>query len=271
MIGVSADSLRCRISLRGLVAVERRHPHVHEDHREVLAQDGAQRGASRVGLDDEVAQRREHRPHREPLGGVVVDDEDGGLPAVAVRRLGGRVAVAISRALPVGRPAAAAPASHSARIGRKSAAVLDGLGDVRGGARVDAALALPGADLGGDGDDRELRAPRQLAHRPDRRVAVHDRHHDVHEHDVDVGRALERSRAPSSPPSAETTSSLPRSSSVVRAKMLRMSSSIDQRLHARQRRPERAWRRAAPPARAAAPRASQRRRRGRRGPGADGR
>ena len=43
----------------------------------------------------------------------------------------------------------------------------------------------------GDGDDREVVDRRSLAHGPHRLVAVHDRHHDVHEDDVDVRRRLE--------------------------------------------------------------------------------
>ena len=129
--------------LGGLVAVQRRHPDVHQDHREGLAQDGAQRRAARVGLDDGVAQRREHRPDREALGRVVVDDEDRGgrRRAVATRRSAVGVISAIGP-----RPCARRAGSHSPRTTRKSGR-LDRLGDVGGGAGVDAALALAGADL----------------------------------------------------------------------------------------------------------------------------
>ena len=45
--------------------------------------------------------------------------------------------------------------------------------------------------LRGDGDDRERREPLDRPDRADGLVAVHDRHHDVHQDDVDVRHPLE--------------------------------------------------------------------------------
>ena len=83
----------------------------------------------------------------------------------------------------------------------------------------------PATDLAGDGDDREVVEAVDRPDGADGVVAVHDRHHDVHQDDVDVGRPLERWRCASAPLSATMTSAWPRSSSAVIAKMLRKSSS----------------------------------------------
>ena len=108
--------------------------------------------------------------------------------------------------------------------GREELGGVDRLRNVVVGAGIDAALALAGRHLAGDGDDRERL---ELLDRPDGAdglVAVHDRHHDVHQDDVDV-RLRSRVAMASAPLSATVTSAWPRSRSAVRAKMLRKSSS----------------------------------------------
>ncbi len=61
-------------------------------------------------------------------------------------------------------------------------------------------VKMPGMDgfeiaehgLGGEGDDRQRTETRQGADGPHRFVAVHIRHHDIHEHGVEVRLALEQ-------------------------------------------------------------------------------
>ena len=186
MIGVRPSSAPLPDQLGRLVAVQRRHPDVHQDHREAA---GAGRRAARRGPS---------RPRR-PRGPAARASPGSRGACRRCRRRRGRRRRArcrpalVSRhqsSVSAARPAGAVAGSHSPRMSSRSAR-LDRLGHVLGGARIDAALALSGADVRGQGDDREVRAPRQLAHGPHRRVAVHHRHHDVDEHDVDVRRALE--------------------------------------------------------------------------------
>ena len=77
----------------------------------------------------------------------------------------------------------------------KSCAVSTGLRHVVVRAGVEAALALAGRHLAGDGDDGQRREPLDPPDGPDGVVPVHDRHHDVHEDDVDVRRRLEHGQA----------------------------------------------------------------------------
>jgi hypothetical protein len=63
---------------------------------------------------------------------------------------------------------------------------FDGLGDVVGGAGLEALLAVALHRLGGQGDDREVGEARVLADLAGGLVAVHLGHHDVHQDDVDV-------------------------------------------------------------------------------------
>ena len=65
-----------------------------------------------------------------------------------------------------------------------------GLGHVVVGPGVEAALALARHHLAGDGDDGEVLEPVDGTDGADGLVAVHDRHHDVHEHDVEIRRLL---------------------------------------------------------------------------------
>jgi hypothetical protein len=69
---------------------------------------------------------------------------------------------------------------------------VDRLGDVVVGSGLDAALALARHDLSGYGDDREVREPVDGPDRSHRGIAVHPRHHDVHQDDLDLGRPLEQ-------------------------------------------------------------------------------
>ena len=62
--------------LRRLEAVQLGHPDVHQDQREGLVKRRLERGPPGLDLDDRVAERRQHRPQRDPLVGVVVDDQD---------------------------------------------------------------------------------------------------------------------------------------------------------------------------------------------------
>ena len=52
-------------------------------------------------------------------------------------------------------------------------------------------MTLPFAHLRGDGDDRDVAALGQPTDRPGRLIAIHHRHHGVHQHDVDVRRLTE--------------------------------------------------------------------------------
>ena len=60
------------------------------------------------------------------------------------------------------------------------------------GAGIEAALAFTGDDLAGHRDDGEVRELVEGADGTDGLVPVHDRHHDVHQHDVDLGHPLQR-------------------------------------------------------------------------------
>ena len=73
--GAAAPDLRAA-ELGRLEPVQRRHPHIHQDHRDGFPQQQRQRRAPRGRLEHCVTQRREHRPQRDALVGVVVDDED---------------------------------------------------------------------------------------------------------------------------------------------------------------------------------------------------
>ena len=64
-----------------------------------------------------------------------------------------------------------------------SCSVFDGLGDVVGGAGLEALLAVALHRLGGERDDRQRAELRVVADLPHRLVAVHLRHHDVHQHE----------------------------------------------------------------------------------------
>ena len=89
----------------------------------------------------------------------------------------------------------------------------------RGSAGVRPAAALPvTAMIGSASKPLDRRIARMVV------VAVHDRHHDVHQHDVDVGRALQR-RDRLGAALGDGHVGLPRSRSADIAKMLRKSSS----------------------------------------------
>jgi hypothetical protein len=63
---------------------------------------------------------------------------------------------------------------------------LDRLGEIVVGAGGEAALLVFLHRLGRDGDDGQLLPARVLADLAHRGVAVHLRHHDVHQHQVDI-------------------------------------------------------------------------------------
>ncbi len=169
----------------GLEPVHDRHPDVEQDDREVLGHDAAQRGEPGVGLDDRVAERRQHGSQRQPLRGVVVDDEDGDeRPGRAVEHaVEGRRRGTGGRVHAVGGTVVGSQGFE----GCEQLGGVDRLRDVVVGPGVDAALAFAGSRLAGDRDDREGLEPVDRPDGADGLVAVHDRHHDVHQHDVDVG------------------------------------------------------------------------------------
>jgi hypothetical protein len=68
---------------------------------------------------------------------------------------------------------------------------IDRLGDVVRGAGVDALVAIAFHRLGGERDDGQRMEGGDLADRAHGVVAVHLRHHDVHQHDVDAGVGLQ--------------------------------------------------------------------------------
>src|SRR5919106_817245 len=74
---------------------------------------------------------------------------------------------------------------------REQMQAIDGLGQVVPGARLDALLAVALHRLRRHRDDRQGAAPRQLPDLLDGLDAVHLRHHDVHQHDVDLDVALD--------------------------------------------------------------------------------
>ncbi len=230
MIGVLADWRALADQLGRLVAVERRHAHVHQDHREVLA--ASRRSAARPESASTIVwpsgasiARSARRlaalssTTRTAASGLTASSSPAGVgrDVHQDRRSCGRVR---------GQPLA----EHGQQAGR-----VDRLGDVGGGAGVDAALALAGLDLGGDGDDRQVLRAGQLAHRSHRRVAIHDRHHDVDQHDVDVRRLARGASMPVFAALGRDDLDLDRArAATVRAKMLRKSSSTTSDLHARQ-------------------------------------
>jgi hypothetical protein len=59
-----------------LEPVHDRHEHVEQDHREVLLSHATKGGKTGVGFDDRVSEREQHRFQREPLAGIVVDQQD---------------------------------------------------------------------------------------------------------------------------------------------------------------------------------------------------
>ena len=167
-----------------------------------------------------VAERREHRAERDALGCVVVDDED--------RRCADRAwqlaAPCSPSATRVRRPSAgvrpgATPRERSSRLAVSTgfatyAEAPASMQRWRSPAPTFAVTAMIGRS-----------SPTKLAHRSHRRVAVHARHHDVDEHDVDVRRPLEDRDGLLAALGRDHRDVPTRSSSAVRAKMLTKSSS----------------------------------------------
>ena len=74
---------------RGFEAVQDRHLHVEQDHRDVLVEELAQSVLAGVGVEELLAERLEDRLEREQVLGPVVDEEDlgqSGLRRFAHRR-----------------------------------------------------------------------------------------------------------------------------------------------------------------------------------------
>src|SRR5438132_11739637 len=63
---------------------------------------------------------------------------------------------------------------------------IDRLGDIVRGAGFDTLLPVSLHGLGCQSNDRQQPKPFRLADGPHRFVAVHDRHHDVHQYDINV-------------------------------------------------------------------------------------
>ena len=143
----------------------------------------AQRLDAGAGPDEVLAQLAQRRLQDEEVVRRVVDHEDVdfrlGLHGLVSGRAGASGCSAYSRAVE--------PDAQE----RPELLALHRLGDVVGCAGVEALPAIVLHGLGGQGDDRQLAELRQLADRPRRLVAVHLRHHDVHQDDVDVRRPAE--------------------------------------------------------------------------------
>ena len=141
-------------------------------------------------------------------------------PARACRRAPLRADPIVATAARAFGGMGAATGSHSPRTA-SSSAVSTGLGTYAEAPASMQRWRSPVATFAVNATSGSSLALRQLAHRSHRRVAVHARHHDVHEHDVDVRRSARAARRACSPLSAETTSTLTRFRSAARAKMLR--------------------------------------------------
>ena len=176
MIGVCSDSAALPDQPGRLVAV---HASASGRPSGSPRTSGAGRRAApraRVGLDDGVAERREHRPDREALAGVVVDDEDGGAPGAAPAP---RAAVVISRSRRRLRAAASA-GSHSLSDGEAARRCRPAWGCTSDAPASMQRWRSPRPTLPVTAMIGRSARRGQLADRPHRLVAVHDRHHDVH-------------------------------------------------------------------------------------------
>ena len=121
----------------------------------------------------------EERRHREDVADVVVDDED---PSLLRRH---RLRPPISSRVAVGRRTPRDDGIDEDVDGRWASERSRWLRH-RCSVRVRRTSIFAG-----DGDDRERREPLDRADGSDGLVAIHDRHHDVHQDDVDVGRPLQ--------------------------------------------------------------------------------
>ena len=85
MMGILPVRGSAWISRRRLEAVEPGHLHVQEDEREVAVADALDGLGSGRGAHDAMAERLEHRFEGEPVGCIVVHDQDGGHRLSGVR------------------------------------------------------------------------------------------------------------------------------------------------------------------------------------------
>ena len=156
-------------------------------------------GFGGLGEDREVAQVTEHRGDLAPVAGqhrlaVGARHEGRDLWRQEARQLGalsvdGREQVAFVVAEPLLRQGRVHPGSKDLRIDR--------LGQVVGRAHLDAADHAVELVDARDHDDRQVAQPIGGPQRCERLVAVHDRHHDVEQDEIDrgsltVGQAVER-------------------------------------------------------------------------------
>ena len=76
MIGVDLRALARADQARGLEAVDARHAHVEQDHREVVLEREAQRLLARLRHHQVLPERREQLLQREQALRLVVDEQD---------------------------------------------------------------------------------------------------------------------------------------------------------------------------------------------------
>ena len=189
--------------LGGLVAVHAGHVDVEQDHRELALEEMPQRLVARRG-DLDLGEVLEHGADGEEIVVVVVDDQHPRARRRRRIRLGDRGGVRVGRTHlpwhvhavtpPPSARAAAGPCAGRPRLrvlpihtrSRASSKLdVDRLGDIIGRAGVEAFLAVALHRLGGDRDQRQVGQRRLLADLLHRLVAVHLRHHDVDQGDVD--------------------------------------------------------------------------------------
>ena len=189
MIGVISDCCALADERGRLEAVHDRHADVEQDDREVLRHHAPQRASPESASTIAWPSGAQHRLQREPLRCVVVDDEDR--DARDRRRSHRRRSAVPPASARASRARAAAVAAATARARRAARRCRPASGRSRwrrhrGSAGVRRPSTLPVTAMIGSVLNWSI-AP-DGAHGV---VAVHDRHHDVHQDDVDVGRPLE--------------------------------------------------------------------------------
>ena len=225
MIGVSLRLLALADQPRRLVAVEARHQHVEQDDRELLLEQEAQRLLAGLRADDLarcpsstslIASRLRSsssttRTRAAPAPAAACSTGEASRLALAsIRRLNGFCIAGLMWQARVPFPWRLRPSRAGARHPdpeqRQQKVEIDRLGDVVGRAGLEALLAIALHRLGGHRDQRNVGDRRPAADLAHRLVAVHLRHHDVDQRDVDVGCLLEHARCRPRPRSACSTS-----------------------------------------------------------------